>query len=180
MDEFTARIKITPAISAFLKNHAASLKMLPKPLESYWKPKGVGLRDFPPGQKAIRIRIFLDTSKIAVVEELNTLLENGSYTNSRIKLFEGILTESEFFLNNKGYEKWAENHLVSIEYQLKLADGATIKALEEEIDGKKTFVKFEAENEKDIEEAVGAMGLTKKDLIFANRAELLAKQMGLL
>jgi len=52
--------------------------------------------------------------------------------------------------------------------------------LEEEIDGKKTFVKFEAENEKDIEEAVGAMGLTKKDLIFANRAELLAKQMGLL
>lgn len=138
------------------------------------------MRDFPPSKKAIRIRIFQDLSGSAATEELNFVASGGSYSDTRVKLFDGTLPDSEAFLQSKGYEKWTENHLRSFEYQLKLAGGATIKALEEEIDGQKTFVKFEAENEQDIEEVVKAMGLSKTDLIFENRAELLAKQMGLL
>lgn len=180
MGEFTARVRVTPAVSEFIKEPALDSKLLPPLVESFWKPKGVDLRDFPPGQKTIRVRVAEDFSGLAVADELNTTLQDGSYTHDRIKLFEGAFPACEDFLQAKGYEKWTENNLRSFQYQLKLAGGATIDALEEEIDGQKDFVKFEAENEKDIEEVVGMMGLSKSDLIFANRAELLAKQMGLL
>lgn len=180
MGEFTARVQITPAVSEFTRGPALNSKLLPPLIESFWKPRDVDLRDFPPGQKTIRVRVAGDLSGSAVADELNTTLRDGNYTHDRIKLCEGTLAECEAFLQGKGYDKWTENHLRSIEYEIKLPDGGQVTVLEEEIDGKKTFIKFEAENGKDIEAVMQALGLTQKDLILKNRAELLAEQMGLL
>lgn len=180
MEEVTAKVKITPKILAFVKKHTVSAKLLTPLIESYWKSKGVVLKEFHPAKKVIRIRVSQDFPKLATVDELNTFLKDNNYTHDRIKLFEGTLAECESFLQRKGYEKWGENLLQSTEYKVKFSSGAIISALEEELNGKKTLIKFEAENEKEINEVMKLLNLSKKDLILKNRAELLAEEKGLI
>jgi hypothetical protein len=180
MGEFTARIKITPTVLDFLKTHSVSQKILPPLAESFWKPRGVNLRAFPPAKKSIRLRSVVGSLEPASVDEIETPLARAGYIENKVNLFSGSLAESENFLRQKGYEKWAQYIKGAVEYILKLPTGVIVNILEELADGKPFFVKLEAESEKDIEEIIAAMGLTKNDLIFKNRAELIAEQMGLI
>ncbi|MFC1727164.1 hypothetical protein ACFL0Y_01450 [Patescibacteria group bacterium] len=175
MNEFTAKVKITPKILVFIKKYSAKSELLTPLLESYWKPKGVGLKNFPPGKKVIRLRALMERPEKAVVDELNTFLKGGSYTHDKVRLFKGSFEESELFLEKEGYEKWSEIKLGSIKHKLKLLGDLVVDALEEEINGKKTVVKFEAEKESDIDRVKKLLNLTSHELILKNRAELLAE-----
>lgn len=178
MNDFTAKVKITPQVLDFLKEYSVSSELLTPLVESFWKPKGVNLKDFPPGKKVIRLRALEENLEKASADELNTFLKDGSYTHDKINLLKGSLKEVEVFLEKQGYERWVEIKLRSTEYKIELPSGSRLDALEEEINDKKTIVKFEAENETQIKEVMKLIGLTPQDLILKNRAELLAEKMG--
>lgn len=180
MEEFTAKVKITPLILDFIKKYAVSSRELPPLINSYWKSKSVDLKDFHPAKKVIRLRAPQDQTNQAAVDELSTFLKEDSYTHDRNRLFKGTTEECKSYLQKGGYEKWGEAQLRSKEYKIKLPSGAMINALEEELNGKKILVKFEAENEKEIDEAMKLLNLSKDDLILKNRAQLLAEEMELI
>lgn len=179
MKEFTAKVKITPQILGFVRKYAVDSRVLSALIESYWKPKGVDLKDFHPAQKAIRLRAPQVESQPAVVEELNTFLKEGSYTHDKRRLFRGTRQECMTYLQERDYEKCGEVKLRSTEYKVKLPGGVVINVLKEELDGKKAYIKFEAEKEEEIKEIMKLLSLFPKDLILKNRAHLLVDEIGL-
>lgn len=178
MEELTIKVKITPSILAFIKKQAVSTKQLTPLACSYWKPKGVALKEFSPNKKVIRLRS--SNANTAWIDELDFFSRDGSYTHGRVRLFEGSVSESEAYLQKKNYEKWGEIRLRSIEHQLRLPSSAEVNALEEVLNGKKTLVKFEAKSKQEVEEIKNQLQLSPQDLILKNRAELFAEEKGLI
>lgn len=180
MGEFTARFKASPQLLDFLKKYSNSSKSLTLLRESFWKPKGTDLEEFPPNKKVIRLRAQEEQPGEAVIDELNFYLKDDSYTHDKIRLFKGSVHDCEKYLEGKDYERWVEIRRGSTNYKVKLPSGQMVNALEEEINGRKTFIKFEAESEKEIKELMRLLNFSPEDLILKNRAQLLAEERGLI
>lgn len=177
MKDRTAKVKPTEAIVGFIKENSVESKLLTPLLESFWKPKGKSLRDYPPSKTVVRLRAVADRPEKAAVDELNMYPDSGSYTHDKQRLSEGSLSECEAYLDKQGFEKWVEIQLQSTEHRLRLPNGRLIEALEETVNGKPTVVKFEAKDEADIQAVMKLLGLSEADMILKNRAEMLAEKM---
>jgi len=169
----SVRIRFSKNIKDYLVKNGFRQKSLPRLTDIYLKPTGISLKEFHPKDIVFRVRTNTLSSE-SKLELIIVTYSKGSYTHKNHILASGKLNIIKKILVNLKLEKYLEVRLDNILWEI----NKNLNILEENINGKLMFFKFEAKKKSDIGKFL--KNFKKREIIKKNIVWILSEKQGLI
>lgn len=177
--DYSVRIPTTQERLEILEAEDPSPTDLPPIQDMMFKPKGVDMTEYHPGEIAVRLREFVDSDKDSTLMELKTILTDDGYTDKRKIFGEGRAELLISKAQEMGYEEWGRMQTRSKMYDLDV-EGAFAKVLYQQIGSVGSYLKLESPTQAGLAATLELLSVSEEKRIRKNATVLLAEQMRLI